>query len=80
MEMVKTSECSTSRYAILIGEGKYVMSDYFKLGYYTQVSGVGNDKSAVSIAPGINVLNNCAKSGDAGCVAPGGLDNFWRSM
>ena len=80
MEMGKTSEWSTSRYAILIGEGKYVMSDYFKLGYYTQVSGVGNDKSTVSIAPGINVLNNCAKSGDAGCVAPGGLDNFWRSM
>ena len=80
MEMGKTSEWSTSRYAILVGEGTYKMSDLFKLGYYTQVSGVGSDKSAVSIAPGINVLNNCAKSGDPGCVAPGGLDNFWRSM
>lgn len=80
MHMGQTGEWGTSRYAILIGEGNYKMTDFFKLSYYTQILGVGNDQSSVQISPGINVLNNCIKSGDPHCVAPGGLDNFWRSM
>ncbi|MDZ5762775.1 hypothetical protein Cyrtocomes_01170 [Candidatus Cyrtobacter comes] len=76
----ETSEWSSSRYAILVGEGNYNMPDQFKLGYYTQVMGVANDENGVHVAPGINVLNNCEKVGDANCKAPGGLDNFWRSL
>ncbi len=76
----ETSEWSSSRYAMLIGEGSYSMQDQFKLGYYTQVMGVANDENSVRVSPGINVLNNCEKVGDANCKAPGGLDNFWRSI
>ncbi|WPX97444.1 hypothetical protein [Candidatus Bandiella euplotis] len=76
----ETNEWSNKRYAILVAGGNYEMSDQFKLGYYTQVVGVADGASDVRIAPGINVLNNCEKVGDANCKAPGGLDNFWRSI
>ena len=76
----KTYEWTPSRYAILIGEGNYYMPGPFKLGYYTQVEGVGANKDTVVVSPGIDVLNNCEKVGDENCKDPGGLDNFWRSL
>jgi hypothetical protein len=54
----KTFEWTTTRYSILIGEGSYSMPGPFKLGYYTQVEGVGATKDSVIVAPGIDVLNN----------------------
>lgn len=76
----KTYEWTPSRYAILVGEGSYSMPEPFKLGYYTQVEGVGATKDSVVVAPGIDVLNNCEKVGEENCKDPGGLDNFWRSL
>lgn len=76
----KTYEWTPTRYAILIGEGSYSMPEPFKLGYYTQVEGVGSTKDSVVVAPGVVVLNNCEKVGDENCKDPGGLDNFWRSL
>ena len=76
----ETDEWSNNRYAILIAGGTYDMPDQFKLGYYTQVAGASSSRDDVRVLPGINVLNNCEKVGDANCKAPGGLDNFWRSF
>ena len=82
----KTNEWSAARYAILIAEGNYEMPGYFKVGYYTQISGVSEDQDSVVVSPGINVLNNCAKAFNADgtqndkCDSPGGLDNFWRTL
>jgi hypothetical protein len=76
----QTEEWSNNRFAVLIGTGKYQMNSLFKLNYYTQVLGVGEDTSGAIVSPGINVLNNCEKTGDANCKKPGGLDNFWRSI
>ncbi|EDV19038.1 uncharacterized protein TRIADDRAFT_62513 [Trichoplax adhaerens] len=86
VQMGKTTEWSESRYAILIAKGNYTMNGYFKLGYYTQVAGVSDNSDSVILSPGINVLNNCVKAFNADgsqnsrCYAPGGLDNFWRSL
>ena len=62
------------------------MPGYFKVGYYTQISGVSENQDSVVVSPGINVLNNCAKAFNADgtqndkCDLPGGLDNFWRTL
>jgi hypothetical protein len=76
----KTYEWTPTRYSILIGEGSYSMPAPFKLGYYTQVEGVGATKNSVTVAPGIDVPNNCEKVGVENCKFPAGLDNFWRSL
>ncbi|CAI2360070.1 unnamed protein product [Moneuplotes crassus] len=80
MDHGMTDEYSKTRYAVLVGEGTYKMPGPFRLGYYTQVTGVADNRELVNISPGIDVLNNCGKSGDPNCVSPGGLDNFWRSI
>lgn len=82
---------SDNRYAILVPAGSYAMkaknSDGkevltpFKINYYTQVLGVGADKKAVIIAPGINALNDCFDdNGEENCKKVGGLNNFWRGI
>lgn len=87
-----TSQWSPSRYAILIEAGQYNMVNPqtlwpqpFKIGYYTQIMGVAQNREDVVVSPGINSLNDCNASGTWGtqparCTTIGGLNNFWRSL
>lgn len=87
------TQWSKDHYAILIGAGTYNMVNNetkkwpqpFKLGYYTQVTGVAPNREDVTVAPGINSLNDCNESLPWGslpstCKTVGGLNNFWRSL
>ncbi|TNF66721.1 MAG: hypothetical protein EP298_08545 [Gammaproteobacteria bacterium] len=76
----ETTQWSSKRYAILIDQGNYTMSGPFKLGYYTEITGVAPNRDQVIVSPGINVLNNCLDTADPNCKSPGGLNNFWRSL
>ncbi|ODN42937.1 hypothetical protein [Piscirickettsia litoralis] len=67
----KTTEWSNSRYAILIGAGNYPMTEPFKIGYYTQVLGVGSNRGSVTVSPGINILNTANAQGQV-APQPGG--------
>ncbi|WP_108652746.1 glycosyl hydrolase family 28-related protein [Dongshaea marina] len=78
-----TSQWSDKRYAILIegSSAPYTMAKPFKIGYYTQILGVGTSKNSTTVAPGINVLNECDTTAyTKSCKTVGALNNFWRGM
>lgn len=65
------------RYALLFEPGTYGSRDHalnIKVGYYTEVAGLGLSPTDVHINGVIQVRNRCFKGG---CVA---LDSFWRSL
>lgn len=74
-------EMGTDRHAYLFLPGDYGSADQplqVKLGYYTQVSGLGATPTDVQINGKIEVYNRCLDDeGTSNCLA---LVNFWRTV
>jgi hypothetical protein len=75
------NEMGTARYAFLFKPGTYgtdAQPLQIKVGYYTEVSGLGASPSDVVINGKIEVYNRClTEGGTANCLA---LVNFWRTL
>jgi hypothetical protein len=72
------NEMGTQRYALLFKPGTYGTTAnplVFQVGYYTEVAGLGQNPSDVTINGEVNVYNRCLTPDN--CTA---LDNFWRSI
>jgi hypothetical protein len=72
------AEMGTNRYALLFKPGVYGTADHplqMKVGYYTEVAGLGASPDDVTINGKIEVYNRCFDNG--GCHA---LVNFWRTL
>jgi hypothetical protein len=74
-------EMGTNRYALLFKPGVYgsaVQPLQIKVGYYTEVAGLGASPADVVINGKIEVYNRCLENGGtSNCLA---LVNFWRSL
>jgi hypothetical protein len=74
-------EMGTNRYALLFRPGVYGTAEQplqMKVGYYTEVAGLGASPADVTINGKIEVYNRClADGGTSNCLA---LVNFWRSL
>ena len=74
-------EMGTNRYALLFKPGAYGTADQplqMKVGYYTEVAGLGASPTDVTINGKIEVYNRClANGGTSNCLA---LVNFWRTL
>jgi hypothetical protein len=74
-------EMGSNRYAILFKPGVYGSSAeplQIKVGYYTEVAGLGASPADVTINGKIEVYNRCLDDGGtSNCVA---LVNFWRTL
>jgi hypothetical protein len=74
-------EMGTNRYAILFKPGVYGSTTQplrIKVGYYTEIAGLGASPGDVTINGKIEVYNRCLDAGGtANCVA---LVNFWRTL
>ena len=69
-----TNEMGTARYALLFQPGTYGSASQpldIPVGYYTEVDGLGQDPSAVTINGGVTAT---------GQNGSGALDTFWRSV
>src|SRR4051812_19000757 len=75
------NEMGTNRYAILFKPGTYGTATQplqIKVGYYTEIAGLGASPGDVTIKGKIEVYNRCLDAGGtANCVA---LVNFWRTL
>ena len=75
------NEMGTARYALLFKPGVYGTSTaplQLKVGYYTEVAGLGAAPSDVTINGKIEVYNRCLENGGtSNCLA---LVNFWRTL
>src|SRR3954464_14281226 len=75
------NEMGTQRYAFLFKPGTYGTDDHplqIKVGYYTEISGLGLDPTDVVINGKIEVYNRCLEDGGtSNCLA---LVNFWRTL
>src|ERR1044071_6079917 len=75
------AEMSTNRYAILFKPGIYGTSTQplqIKVGYYTEIAGLGASPGDVTINGKVEVYNRCLENGGtSNCLA---LVNFWRSL
>jgi len=75
------AEMGTDRYALLFKPGVYGSAAeplQIKVGYYTEVAGLGASPADVTINGKIEVYNRClADGGTSNCLA---LVNFWRSL
>jgi hypothetical protein len=75
------NEMGTARYALLFKPGVYGTSItplQMKVGYYTEVAGLGASPSDVTINGKIEVYNRClGNGGTSNCLA---LVNFWRTL
>jgi hypothetical protein len=74
-------EMGTRRYAFLFKPGTYGTAEeplQIKVGYYTEVSGLGASPGDVVINGKIEVYNRCLEGGGtSNCIA---LVNFWRTL
>lgn len=74
-------EMGTNRYALLFKPGAYGAPDLplqVKVGYYTEVAGLGAAPTDVAINGKIEVYNRCLENGGtSNCIA---LVNFWRTI
>jgi hypothetical protein len=76
-------EMGTGRYAMLFKPGHYGSAAtplVLRVGYYTEVAGLGRSPSDVTITGHVDVYNRCLPADDPNstfCIA---LNNFWRSM
>ena len=71
-------EMGTNRYSLLFKPGTYGTLEAplnFQVGYYTEVAGLGQNPTDVTINGSVDVYNRCRP--ETGCFA---LDNFWRSL
>ena len=75
------AEMGTNRYALLFKPGVYGTATeplQMKVGYYTEVAGLGASPTDVTINGKIEVYNRClGTGGTSNCVA---LVNFWRTL
>jgi hypothetical protein len=75
------NEMGTDRYAYLFKPGTYGTAEnplQIKVGYYTEVSGLGDEPGDVVINGKVEVYNRClADNGAGNCIA---LVNFWRTL
>ncbi len=75
------NEMGTEREALLFLPGTYGTDAeplQFKVGYYTEVAGLGASPSDVVINGKIEVYNRCLEdNGTSNCIA---LNNFWRTL
>ncbi len=75
------NEMGSERYAFLFKPGTYGTDEHplqFKVGYYTEVSGLGASPDDVVINGKIEVYNRClGDNGTSNCLA---LDSFWRTL
>jgi len=75
------NEMGTQRYAFLFKPGTYGTADkplQVKVGYYTEISGLGASPGDVVINGKVEVYNRClADGGTSNCLA---LVNFWRTL
>jgi hypothetical protein len=74
------AEMSTDRYAFLFLPGTYGTAEKplkFKVGYYTEVAGLGANPDDVVINGKIEVYNRCLNADGSNCLA---LVNFWRTL
>ena len=75
------NEMGTARYALLFKPGVYGTSTtplQLKVGYYTEVAGLGAAPSDVTINGKVEVYNRCLDNGGtSNCLA---LVNFWRTL
>jgi hypothetical protein len=75
------SEMGTNRYALLFEPGVYGTATeplQMKVGYYTEVAGLGGSPTDVVINGKIEVYNRCLENGGtSNCLA---LVNFWRTL
>lgn len=72
-------EMGTKRYALLFKPGVYGTDTQplqIKVGYYTELAGLGDSPSDVVINGKVEVYNRCLGPGGSNCVA---LTNFWRT-
>ncbi|MFQ6170440.1 glycosyl hydrolase family 28-related protein [Oryzobacter sp. R7] len=74
-------EMGTERWSILFKPGTYGTSEdplQIKVGYYTEVAGLGADPGDVRINGKVEVYNRCLDNGGtSNCIA---LNNFWRTL
>ncbi|WP_198955145.1 adenylyl cyclase [Kineosporia sp. R_H_3] len=76
------NEMGSDRYALLFKPGTYGSAEAplnVKVGYYTEVAGLGLNPTDVTINGHVDVVNRCFPDGNGGqsCIA---LNNFWRSL
>lgn len=75
------NEMGTERYAYLFEPGTYGTDSnplQIKVGYYTEIAGLGASPDDVVINGKVEVYNQCLGTGDEpNCIA---LTNFWRSV
>ncbi|GAB7190089.1 hypothetical protein NUM3379_07950 [Kineococcus sp. NUM-3379] len=75
------NEMGTERYALLFAPGSYgtdAQPLQVKVGYYTEVAGLGDSPDDVRINGKVEVYNRClADGGTSNCIA---LVNFWRTI
>ena len=75
------AEMSSNRYALLFKPGVYGTTAQplqIKVGYYTEIAGLGAAPTDVTINGKIEVYNRCLENGGtANCLA---LVNFWRTL
>lgn len=75
------NEMGTERYALLFKPGVYgtdAQPLQMKVGYYTEVAGLGASPTDVTINGKIEVYNRCLEDGGtSNCLA---LVNFWRTL
>ena len=72
------NQFGTQRYALLFKPGTYGSATTplnFQVGYYTEVAGLGQNPTDVTINGSVYVRNQCDTNGS--CIA---LNNFWRSL
>jgi hypothetical protein len=76
------NEMGSDRYALLFKPGTYGTAEAplnVKVGYYTEVAGLGLNPTDVTINGHVDVVNRCfpTPTGGQSCIA---LNNFWRSL
>jgi hypothetical protein len=75
------NEMGTDRYAFFFKPGTYGTDEHplqIKVGYYTEIAGLGASPSDVVINGKVEVYNRClADGGTSNCLA---LVNFWRTL
>ncbi|OKI23160.1 adenylyl cyclase [Saccharothrix sp. CB00851] len=75
------NEMGTQRYAYLFKPGQYGTAEQplqLKVGYYTEIAGLGASPTDVVINGKVEVYNRClTEGGTANCLA---LVNFWRTL
>jgi hypothetical protein len=74
-------EMGTARHAYLFKPGTYGTAErplQFKVGYYTEIAGLGASPTDVVINGKVEVYNRCLEGGGtSNCIA---LVNFWRTL